>query len=94
MLTATSHLTPLQKAVFLGDRSASVMELLNDEDRKKLELLTRKSEKEVQIKKEKVEVKKTDPLPFEEEPLKVSNLINISLKMIFRLIDSKNMCII
>lgn len=71
MLNITGNLTPLQKAVFLGDRSGSVMELLNDADRQKLNLLMRKSEKEVQIKKDKTESKKTDPLPFEEEPLKV-----------------------
>lgn len=74
LATAVHHLTPLQKAVFLGDRSGSIMELLSDSDRQKLELLSRKAEKEVQLdddKKRKEEKRRGDPEPFEEEPLKV-----------------------
>lgn len=73
MVDAMDHLTPLQKAVFLGDRSGSVMELLSNADREKLELLTRKTEKEFQVKDEKKneERQRHAPEPFEEEPLKV-----------------------
>lgn len=76
------HLTPLQKAVFLGDRSGSVMELLSDEDRQKLQLLNRKTEKEVQIKEREKEVKKPKAEPFEEEPLKVCFCLNVHFTLV------------
>jgi hypothetical protein len=74
LASAVHTLTPLQKAVFLGDRSGSVMELLSNSDRQKLELLTRKTEKEIQLEDRKHgrdEKKRAEPEPFEEEPLKV-----------------------
>lgn len=76
--TAVHNLTPLQKAVFLGDRSGSIMEMLSDADRQKLEVLTRKAEKEIQFGDKKRqskedERKRAQPEPFEEEPLKVNH---------------------
>jgi hypothetical protein len=50
------------------------MELLSDSDRKKLELLSRKTEKETIIPERKKPEKRVEPEPFEEEPLKVSKL--------------------
>lgn len=48
---AFNTLNPLQKAVFLGDRSGSIMELLSSQDRQKLQLLTKKNEYETKVKK-------------------------------------------
>ncbi|KAI6242165.1 G-patch domain-containing protein [Aphelenchoides fujianensis] len=71
VLHAIKHLSPLEKAVFLGDRSRSVMELLSTSDRKKLELLTLKAEKKPEEKAEREKPQKiAEAEPFEEEPLK------------------------
>ncbi|CAD5213196.1 unnamed protein product [Bursaphelenchus okinawaensis] len=67
--TAFQNLNPLQKAVFLGDRSGSVLELLSSSDREKLKLLTKKSEIETKFKKPEKE-KRVELVPFEEEPMK------------------------
>lgn len=80
---AFSSLNPLQKAVFLGDRSGSVMQLLSEADRSKLALITKKAEVETKFAKVSVLLlfpietffqpepkKRAEPEPFEEEPLK------------------------
>ncbi|KAI6180796.1 G-patch domain-containing protein [Aphelenchoides besseyi] len=68
---AVKRLSPLERALFLGDRSGSVMELLSDSDRKKLELISRKSERKTEKPEDKPKEKVVaEPEPFEEEPMK------------------------
>uniref|UniRef100_A0A1I7SVN1 Uncharacterized protein n=1 Tax=Bursaphelenchus xylophilus TaxID=6326 RepID=A0A1I7SVN1_BURXY len=67
---AFQSLNPLQKAVFLGDRSGSVLELLSSADREKLKLLTKKAEIETKIVRKEAAKRRPEPEPFEEEPMK------------------------
>lgn len=67
LLEASQKLTPFQRAVFLGDRSTSVLELLSDRDRERLKAQERPAAAE---RSEQEASRAGDVMPFEEEPMK------------------------
>lgn len=67
ILKVRENLTPFERARFLGDRTNSVMELLNEKDRKFLKQIQEKKNQKVENTKQKT---KDISERFEEEPMK------------------------